>query len=64
MNQFFKNINNLTENSIFLRKISRRLRYRTIGNGMKILEIFGENRLDFVEKFKNRLQNFARLDQK
>ena len=38
---------------IYLRNLSKSSKWgrdRTIGNGMKILEIFGENRLEFVEK--------------
>ena len=35
----------------FIKKAKKWFRYRrTIGNGMKILEIFGENRKKFVEK--------------
>ena len=34
----------------FIKKEMRQLRQRTIENGMKTLEIFAENRLEFVEK--------------
>ena len=37
----------------YIKKAQKWLRLkRNIGNGMKILENFGENRLEFVENFK------------
>ena len=37
----------------FIKKARKQLRQRrTIENGMKVFEIFGENRVKFVEKWK------------
>ena len=45
-------INSINKLRNLSKKLKTWLRSRTIGNGMKILENFRVNRLEFVEKFK------------